>query len=136
VLDRAADGIADLPAEQQADTAFGYTERQLYFHAGDALIALGDWQAAGRSFGLAAQLYSPAEVLDGALVALGQARCLLESDEPGQALALGRDTMTGLPSEHRTDVIQQVARNLGQAAANRDPGLPGLTEFREAVNHP
>jgi hypothetical protein len=136
VLDRAADGIADLPAEQQADTAFGYTERQLYFHAGDALIALGDWQAAGRSFGLAAQLYSPAEVLDGALVALGQARCLLESDEPGQALALGRDTMTGLPSEHRTDVIQQVARNLGQAAANRDPGLPGLTEFREAVNRP
>jgi hypothetical protein len=135
VLDRAADAVADLPAEQQADTALGYTERQLYFHSGDALVALGDWQAAGRSFGLAAQLYSPAEVLDGALVTLGQAHCLLESDEPGQALALGRDTLTGLPPEHRADVIQQVARHLGQAAADRDQCLPGLAEFREALSH-
>jgi hypothetical protein len=133
VLDRAADGIADLPAEQQADTALGYTERQLYFHSGDALVALGDWQAAGRAFGLAAQLYSPAEVLDSALVTLGQARCLLESDEPGQALALGRDTLVGLPPEHRADVIQQVARHLCQSAADRDPCLPGLPEFREAL---
>jgi hypothetical protein len=133
VLDRAADGIADLPAEQRADTALGYTERQLYFHSGDALVALGDWQAAGRSFCLAAQLYSPAEVLDSALVALGQARCLLESDEPGQALALGRETLVGLPPEHRTDVIQQVARHLCQSAADRDPCLPGLPEFRAAL---
>jgi hypothetical protein len=133
VLDRATDAIADLPAEQQADTAFGYTERQLYFHSGDALIALSDGQAAGRSFGLAARLYSPAEVLDGALVNLGQARCLLESDEPAQALALGRDTLVGLPPEHRTDVIQQVARHLGKAAADRDQCLPGLAEFRETL---
>jgi hypothetical protein len=133
VLDRAADAIADLPAEQRADTAFGYTERQLYFHSGDALVALGDWQAAGRSFGLAAHLYSSAEVLDGALVTLGRARCLLEGDEPGQALALGRETLVGLPPEHRTDVIQQVARHLCQAAADRDQCLPGLAEFREAL---
>ena len=135
VLDLAAEGIADLPAGQQTDTAFGYTERQLYFHSGDALVALGDWQAASRSFGVAAQLYSPAEVLDGALVALGQARCLLESDEPVQALALGRDTLLRLPPGHRTDVIQQVARHLCQAAANRDQHLPGLAEFREALTH-
>ncbi len=91
--DKLSGGIADLPAEQRADTALGYTERQLYFHFGDALVSLGDWQGAGLAFGQAALLYPGAEVLDCALVALGHARCLLESDEPEQALLLARDTV-------------------------------------------
>lgn len=132
-LDRAADAIADLPADLVGDTAFGYTERQLYFHTGDTLVALGDWQAASRAFSQAAQLYSAEEVLDCALVVLGHARCLLESDEPAQALALARDTVLGLPPEHRTDVVQQVARSLGQAASLRYPYLPALAELRDAL---
>jgi hypothetical protein len=132
-LDKAADAIADLPEDQRADTAFGYTERQLYFHTGDTLVGLGDWQAAHRAFGLAAQLYPAAELLDRALVTLGQARCLLESDEPAQALGLARDTVLGLPPEHRTEVVQQAARHLGQAAAARHPSLAQLAEYREAL---
>jgi tetratricopeptide (TPR) repeat protein len=132
-LDKAADAIADLPDDQRADTALGYTERQLYFHTGDTLIGLGDWQAAHRAFGVAAQLYPAAELLDRALIALGQARCLLESDEPEQALALARDTVLGLPPEHRTDVVQRVARHLGQAAGERHPSLPQLSDYRAAL---
>lgn len=132
-LDKAADAIADLPPEHRADTALGYTERQLYFHSGDALAVVGDWQGASRAFSLAAQLYPAAEVLDSALVSLGQARCLLDSGEPGQALALGRDTVLGLPAAHRTDVILQVARQLGHAAAERYPSAAGLAEFRDAL---
>jgi tetratricopeptide (TPR) repeat protein len=132
-LDRAADAVTDLPADLAGDTAFGYTERQLYFHMGDTLVALGDWQAANRAFSQAAQLYPAAEVLDCALVVLGHARCLLESDEPEQALALARDTVLGLPPEHRTEVVQKVARSLGQAAGLRYPCLPALAEFRDAL---
>ena len=132
-LDRAADAIADLRAEHRADTALGYTERQLYFHTGDALVGLGDWQGARRAFGLAARLYPVAEVLDCALVAFGQARCLLESAEPGQALALGRDTVLGLPPEHRTDVILRVARQLGQAAADQEGCQGALADYRDAL---
>jgi transcriptional regulator with XRE-family HTH domain len=132
-LDRAADVLADLPAEQRGDTALGYTERQLFFHTGDTLVTLGDWQGAHRAFGHAAAQYPAAEVLDCALVTLGQARCLLEADEPGRALTLARDTVLGLPPEHRTDVVQQVARMLGQAAGERHPTLPVLPEYREAL---
>jgi hypothetical protein len=96
-------------------------------------VTLGDWQGAHRAFGHAAAQYPAAEVLDCALVTLGQARCLLEADEPGRALTLARDTVLGLPPEHRTDVVQQVARMLGQAAGERHPTLPALPEYREAL---
>jgi transcriptional regulator with XRE-family HTH domain/tetratricopeptide (TPR) repeat protein len=133
-LDCAADAIADLPAGVRADTALGYTERQFYFHAGDTLVLLGDWRAAQRAFGLAAELYPDAELLDRALVALGQARCLLESGEPTAALGLSRDTVLGLPPEHRTAIIRHVARLIGQAASERHPRLGALSEYTEALS--
>lgn len=132
-LDRAHDAIADLPAGQRADAALGYTERQLYFHTGDVLVSLGDWQGAYRAYSQAGQLYAATEVLDCALVALGQARCMLESDELSGALAMGRDILAALPAEHRADVVIQAARALGHDAAARDPRLPGLADYRDAL---
>jgi tetratricopeptide (TPR) repeat protein len=132
-LDRALDALTDLPADQRADTALGYTERQLHFHAGDILVALGDWQAAHRAFGRADEQYASTEVLDRTLVVFGQAQCLLAADEPDQALALGRDVLTGLPAEHRTAVIVQVARSFGRDVARRDGRLPALAGYREAL---
>jgi hypothetical protein len=132
-LDRAHDVLGDLPDDLSRDTALGYTERQLYFHTGDTLVALGDWQAASRAFSQAGQLYATSEVLDGALIALGQARCLLESDEPGLALAAGQRILSQLPAEHRTEVVLQVARALGHQAAGRDPALAALAGYREAL---
>jgi tetratricopeptide (TPR) repeat protein len=133
-LDLAQDALADLPAGQRADTALGYTERQLHFHAGDILVSLGDWQGAHRAFGHAGELYPATEVLDRALVEFGQARCLLAADEPDQALALGRDVLAGLPAEHRTAVVLQVARSLGRDAARRDVRLPAMPGYREALH--
>ena len=132
-LDRAQDSLGDLPAEQTRDTAFGYTERQLLFHAGDTLVMVGDCQGAERAFAQALRQYPAAEFLDSTLVVLGQARCLLECDEPEQALRLGRDTLLGLPAEHRTEVILEVGRALGRDAAARYAGLPAVRDFRDAI---
>jgi tetratricopeptide (TPR) repeat protein/transcriptional regulator with XRE-family HTH domain len=132
-LDEAADRIGELPREHSCDTALGYTERQLYFHMGDALVMLGDWQAAQRAFGQATQLYPQAEVLDLTLVALGQARCLLTAGEPAEALAVAHDTLLGLPPGHRTDLVQHVAIALADAIALRYRCLPALAEYREAL---
>jgi len=132
-LDRSMDALEDLPDDQCADTALGYTERQLHFYAGDILVSLGDWQAAHRAFSRAGELYPRAEVLDCALVAFGQARCLLAADEPGQALEIGREVLTALPAEHRTEVIMQVARSFGRDVVRRDSRLPALAGYREAL---
>ena len=132
-LDRAQDELADLPPDQRADTALGYTERQLYFHMGDALVGLGDWQGAGLAFGQAAQLYSAAEVLDCALVALRAGALPAGVGRARAGAAVGRDTVLGLPRRAPTEVVAQVARALGQEAAARYPQLPALAEYRDAL---
>jgi tetratricopeptide (TPR) repeat protein len=132
-LDRARDALGDLPDEDRADTAFGYTERQLLFHEGDTLVTLGDCQGAERAFAHALRLYSPAEFVDSSLVTLGQARCLLAADEPEQALRLSQQTLLGLDREHRTEIVVQAARALGKSAAVRHADLPAVRAYREAL---
>ena len=133
VLDRAHDVLDDLPACDRADTVFGYTERQLYFHEGDTLVALGDCPGASRAFAHALRGYPPDEFLDRTLVVLGQARCLLEEGEPEQALRLSQDALLGLPREHRPEIVLRAARLLGRSAAARHAGLPALREYRDAL---
>ncbi len=132
-IDRAHDGIADLPAEQASDTAFGYTERQLFFHGGDALLSAADWRAAQQAFGQARQLYPAAEVLDATLVTLGQASCLLAAGEPEQALALSLDTLRQLPPEQRSEITMRAGRALGTAVLARHPELPAGREYAGAL---
>ena len=133
-LDRAREMLSELPPADTANTAFGYTERQLFFHEGDALVTLGDYQGATRAFAHALRLYPPAEFLDRALVMFGEARCLAEADEPEQALRLGRDILVSLPRPHRTEIVLHVARGLADSVAARHARLPALRDYRQAVH--
>jgi tetratricopeptide (TPR) repeat protein/transcriptional regulator with XRE-family HTH domain len=132
-LERSREALSDLSAQETSDTAFGYTERQFFFHAGDALGMLGDHQEAQRAFSRALRLYPAAEVLDATLVTFGQARCLADADEPDQALRLGRLALLRLPGEQRTEIVLQAARGLGAAVGARYPGLPAIAEYQEAL---
>jgi tetratricopeptide (TPR) repeat protein len=132
-MDRARDALSELSPADTADTAFGYTERQLFFHEGDTLVTLGDFQGATRAFAHALRLYSPAEFLDRALVMFGEARCLAEAAEPEQALRLGRDILVRLPRQHRTEIVLHAARRLGESVAARHVRLPALSDYREAL---
>jgi tetratricopeptide (TPR) repeat protein len=132
-FDRAHDMLSELPAADCDDTAFGYTERQLFFHQGDALVTLGDYQGATRAFAQALRMYSPGEFLDRALVMFGEARCLAEADEPEQALRLGQDTLISLPRQQRAEIVTHAARGLGESIAVRYPGLPALPDYRAAL---
>ena len=132
-LDGAHEALERLPEEDRRDTAFGYTERQLLFHQGDALVTLGDYRGADDAFGQAMRLYSPAEFLDRSLVTLGQARCRLQAGEPEEALRLSRDTVLGLPSQHRPGIVLRAARSLGEAVAAKHGDFPAVRDYREVL---
>ena len=132
-FDRAHEALADLPATERAGAAFGYTERQLFFHEGDALAQVGDVQAAARALAHASRLYPDAEFLDRALVGLGRARCLLDAAEPEEALRLAAATLAGLAPGQRAAIITRAARDLAAGAADRYPGLPALAGYREVL---
>ena len=133
LLGRARDELVRLPAADRADTAFGYTERQFLFHEGDTLITLHQHQRANYVLDRALQLYAPTEVLDRSLVTLDVARCLLDADEPEEALRLSRDTITALPREHRAELVVHTARSLGATVAGRHGNVPAVREYREAL---
>ena len=132
-LDRAHEALDQLPEEERRDTVYGYTERQLLFHQGDALVTLGDNRGADDAFGQALRLYSPAEFLDRALVTLGQAWCRLQAGEPEGALRLSQDTLLGLPSQHRPGIVLRSARSLGEAVAAKHGDFPAVRDYREAL---
>jgi len=132
-LERAQDALDGLPAEERRDTAFGYTERQLLFHTGDALVTLGDYRAADDSFGQAMRMYSPAEFLDRSLVTFGQARCRVHAGEPEEALRLSRETLSRLPSQHRPGLVLRAAYSLGETVAAKHGDFPALRDYREAL---
>jgi tetratricopeptide (TPR) repeat protein len=132
-LERAQGALDELPAEERRDTAFGYTERQLLFHTGDALVTLGDYRGADDSFGQALRLYSPAEFLDRSLVTFGQARCRVQAGEPEEALRLSRETLSQLPSQHRPGLVLRAAHSLGETVAARHGDFPALRDYREAL---
>jgi tetratricopeptide (TPR) repeat protein len=132
-LDRAHETLDQLPEEERRDTVYGYTERQLLFHQGDALVTLGDNRGADDAFGQALRLYAPAEVLDRALVTLGQAWCRLQAGEPEEALRVSQDTLLGLPSQHRPGIVLRSARSLGEAVAAKHGDFPAVRDYREAL---
>ena len=132
-LDRALEALERLPEEERRDTVFGYTERQLLFHQGDALVTLGDNRGADDAFGQALRLYSPAEFLDRALVTLGQARGRLQAGEPEEALRLSRDTLLGLPSQHRPGIVLRAAMSLGEAVTAKHGDFPAARDYHEVL---
>ncbi len=132
-LEQAQQALDGLPAEERRGTAFGYTERQLLFHSGDALVTLGDYRGADDAFGQALRLYSPAEFLDRSLVMLGQARCRLSAGEPEEALRLSRDTLARLPSQHRPGLVLRAAYSLGETVAAQHGDFPAMRDYREAL---
>jgi len=133
LLDRTHDALDDLPASDRTDTAFGYTQRQLFFHEGDTLLALGDAQRAAGAFARALRRYQPGEFLDRSLIVLGQARCLLEAGQPEQALQLSQGALLELERGRRPEIVLRAARVLGCLVAARYAGLPAVREYREAL---
>ena len=128
-LDRAHEALDQLPEEERRDTVYGYTERQLLFHQGDALVTLGDNRGADDAFGQALRLYSSAEVPrpraghagPGLVPAAGRRARGGAAGEPGHP---ARPAQPASP-RHRA-ALGPVAGRGGGGQARRLPGRAGL----------
>lgn len=132
-LDRAESALATLPSDAQTDTAFGYTERQLRFHQGNALTHLGSTAHAADTQDEALRLYPSSVTLDRTLVRFDQAACHLHDNEVEEALRLGRHILVDMPSGHRTDIVLSRARELSGAVPASCANLPTVRDFHEEL---
>jgi transcriptional regulator with XRE-family HTH domain/tetratricopeptide (TPR) repeat protein len=130
-LRQAEHAFARQPGTAPADTAFGYTERQLRFHAGSALTSLGEPDRAREHHDEALRLYAGArEALDTALIALERAIGLVGSDvQAGCRQAC--TVLEGLHPEHRTEIVLSKAREVLNAVPDRGRDEPAAREFTE-----
>jgi Tetratricopeptide repeat len=128
--------FGQLGKDQVADTAFGYTERQLAFHIGDTYTNMGDHTHADESLRRALTLYPVNSELDRTLIWLDRATCRLQKGEPDEALHTAKDTVLALSPGQLTDIILQRARQLVGAAVAQYGEINAAKEFREVLTTP
>ncbi|HEY3681764.1 MAG TPA: XRE family transcriptional regulator [Streptosporangiaceae bacterium] len=133
VLEHARAAYESIPAEQRADTAFGYTERQLNFHTGDALTRLGADGHARWYLDAALAAYPDAEMVDRPLIGFAVAECRLYGGEPAEAMRLAREVLLGVPEEHRCDLVLGRARRLEHDIVARHGETRDTRDFHEVV---
>jgi tetratricopeptide (TPR) repeat protein len=97
--------LARLPASDRVASAFGYSDSQMRFHAGNALTHLGDTGGARDELSRALELYPVSDRTDRALISLDQAMCLAVDGDPAAAAQLATATVVDLPSAHRSALI-------------------------------
>jgi tetratricopeptide (TPR) repeat protein len=128
--------FGQLGKDQVADTAFGYTERQLAFHIGDTYTNLGDHTHADESLRRALTLYPAGAELDRTLIWLSRASCRLQKGEPDAALRAAQDSVLALSPGQFTDIIAQRARQLVGTAVAQYGETTASKEFREVLAAP
>jgi tetratricopeptide (TPR) repeat protein len=115
-INRAHAAFAQLSDDQRADTAFGYTQRQLLFHEGEALAGLGAAEA-HRVLTEALQAYPSSELLDRSLISFDMAMFRLDQGEVDEAERIGAEAIKELPADHRPEIVLNRARDLCAAIA-------------------
>lgn len=125
-LESAETALGRLPEEERIGSAFGYSQSQLHFHAGNALTHLGETQRAREELAQALDLYPADDLTDRALIRLDEAMCLAVEGDPAAAAVEAMHTIVGMPVQHRSALIRHRAREI----AVRVPGAQGTAEVR------
>jgi tetratricopeptide (TPR) repeat protein len=138
-LTRARAAFAQMTSDAQDDIAFGYTERQLYFHQGDALVKLGQPLEADLILEQALSKYEPSEWLDPTLIRFDRANCRLLEGELDEAVSMALATVSGLEEGYKSaDIVRRRALDLIRATEAIPGGkdVAGLQELKDAILEP
>jgi hypothetical protein len=122
-----------LGAADTADTAYGYTERQLAWHEGSMWTIIKDTRRAQSALDRARDLYAPEEHLDRALIAMDMAVCLLGVGEIAVACREAEQVLLGLPEAHLTGIVVSRAHDVLNAVPPRAALTSPAADLRELV---
>jgi len=115
-----------LPDEHRVGSAFGYSESQLRFHAGNAWTHLGETRRAREEQARALELYPESDHMDRALIHLDQAMCLAADGDAAGAAQAATNTLVGLSPSRRSALITYRANDV----AARVPEARAVSEVR------
>ncbi|MDI6410365.1 helix-turn-helix domain-containing protein [Streptomyces albus] len=125
-LTRAESALGRLDESDQVPSAFGYSESQLRFHAGNAWTHMQRTQRAREEHDRALLLYPPDDHTDRALIGLDRAMCAALDGDPAAAAEQATHTLLALPEQHRSALIFYRARDV----AAKVPDARSLPEGR------
>jgi transcriptional regulator with XRE-family HTH domain len=100
----AKDQFSRLRDNDTTSSVHAYSERQMRFHEGDALTAVGDTRKAMAAHQLAATLYPATEPLEPALIRINESKCLVKDGDVTAACQHAISVLEGLPVEYRSTV--------------------------------
>ncbi|MDP9850105.1 tetratricopeptide (TPR) repeat protein [Streptosporangium lutulentum] len=132
-LSRARAAFSQMTANEQDDSTFGYTERQLYFHQGDALVKLGQAMEADLILEQALTKYGPSDWLDPTFIKFDRAQCKLLEGDIDEAMEMAQKTLASLGDGCRPGILMQRAHEMAREVEAKDPNHKGLKLFQEAL---
>lgn len=132
-LARARAAFSQMGAAEQEDAAFGYTERQLYFHQGDALVKLGQPMEADLILEQALTKYGPSDWLDPTFIKFDRAKCKLLEGDVGEALTIAKAALASLGEGCKPDILMQRAHEVARDVEVKDPNNPELKLYLEML---
>jgi transcriptional regulator with XRE-family HTH domain len=135
-LMRAEIALDRLDPEQRIGSAFGYSESQLRFHAGNAWTHLADTDRARDEHARALELYPVEDRTDRALIGLDQAICLALDGDPAAAAHHATQTIVELPAQHRSALIIYRAEELAARVPRAQQELAEVRVLREVLALP
>jgi transcriptional regulator with XRE-family HTH domain len=135
-LQRAETALERLAPEERIGSAFGYSESQLRFHAGNAWTNLGNTTRARVEQDQALTLYPVEDRTDRALIGLDQAICLALDGDLAAAAHHATQTIVDLPAQHRSALIIYRAEELAARVPQAQQALTEVRVLREILALP
>lgn len=135
-LQRAEVALERLPESKRIGSAFGYSENQLRFHAGNAWTHLGETGRAAEEHAHALTLYPDDDQTDLTLIRLDQAMCMVQDGRPAEAAAHATTTIRELPREHRSALIVYRAEQLAERVPRQAQTVPEVQMLRQQLALP
>ncbi|WP_436760437.1 helix-turn-helix domain-containing protein [Streptosporangium sp. V21-05] len=135
-LRRAEEALERLDPELATASAFGYSESQLRFHAGNTWTHLRQSGRAWQEQQRALELYSEEEHTDRTLIHLDWALCLAHDGDTAAAAAHATTALVALPHEHRSHLIIERARHLTNSVPASRLKLSEVRALKEVLALP